>query len=305
MSLAPIALFTYSRPDHVRRTVESLLRNPEASDHDLVVFSDAARTVDKQTAVDEVRAYVGSIRGFRSLTIHHRSHNFGLAKSIISGVTHVLTEHERVIVLEDDLVTSPHFLAYMDESLDRFSDDERVISIHGYVYPIPQALPEAFFLPGADCWGWATWRRGWLLFNPDGQSLLDELKRRDLTKVFDFNGAYDYSKMLAGQIHGLNDSWAVRWYASAFLAGKLTLYPGRSLVHNIGNDSSGTHCDSDTTYDAELSESRISFKALEVTPSALGLAEFEKFFRKSKSSFVSRLARRIRKIYSKMIAEYR
>jgi len=299
MILPPITLFTYARPDHTRQTVDSLLRNPQAPYHDLIVFSDAARTPEKQAVVDEVRAYLESISGFRSVTIHHRPHNFGLANSIISGVTQVLAEHERIIVLEDDMVTSPQLLAYMNEALERFADDERVISIHGYVYPVQQTLPEAFFLPGADCWGWATWRRGWRLFNPNGQVLLDELKRRDLLKAFDFNGAYGYSQMLEGQIKGTNDSWAVRWYASAFLADKLTLYPGRSLVHNIGNDSSGTHCGDDTHHDAELSTAPIDLSALEVTSSAQGRSAFEHFFRKSQGSVVRQLGRRIKKMLAK------
>jgi hypothetical protein len=296
---APIVLFTYARPDHTRRTVDSLLCNPEAIEHELIVFSDAAGTKDKQPAVEAVRAYLTSISGFRSVTIHHRPSNFGLAKSIIGGVTQVLVEHERVIVLEDDLVTSPHFLAYMNEALDRFASDERVISIHGYVYPVQQTLPEAFFLPGADCWGWATWRRGWDIFNADGQALLDELKRRGQRKEFDFNGAYGYSTMLEGQIEGLNNSWAVRWYASAFLAGKLTLYPGRSLVHNIGNDGSGTHCGDGTSHNATLSATPINLGGLEVKPSALGQDAFQSFFRMSQETFIDKLCRRFKRVFSR------
>ena len=147
---APIALFVYARPDHTRRTVEALLKNPEASSSDLIVFSDAAQTPDNEEAVRQVREYIAGIREFRSLTVHHRPQNFGLAKSIIEGVTQVLADHERVIVLEDDLETSPHFLRYMNEALDRFAEEHRVISVHGYVYPVHKPLPEAFFLRGAD-----------------------------------------------------------------------------------------------------------------------------------------------------------
>lgn len=298
---SPIALFTYARPDHTRRTVEALLKNHQAASHDLIVFSDAARIPEKQSAVAEVRAYLATITGFRSVTVHHRLHNFGLAKSIIEGVTQVLSDNERIIVLEDDMVTSPHFLSYMNESLDKYADDDRVISIHGYVYPVEQVLPEAFFLPGADCWGWASWRRGWQLFNSDGQALLDELKRRDMIKGFDFNGAYDYSKMLEGQINGMNDSWAVRWYASAFIAGKLTLYPGRSLVHNIGNDSSGTHCGADSSHDAELSSTPIDLSVVDVLPSVTGRAAFQAFFKKSQDTFIRKLQRGIRKTLTKVL----
>ncbi len=286
---APITLFTYARPDHTQRTVEALLRNPGVNEHDLIVYSDASRTPDKAQAVATVREYLQTITGFRSVTIRPRPHNYGLAKSIIEGVTEVLARYERIIVLEDDMVTSPHFLSYMNDALDRFVDDERVISVHGYIYPVQQALPDAFFLRGADCWGWATWRRGWYLFNPDGQALLDQLKRQNLIKAFDFNGAYGYSQMLKSQIKGTNDSWAIRWYASAFLADKLTLYPGRSLVHNIGNDSSGTHCGSYSTYDTTLSNLPINLTGVEVKPSKIGLSAFERFFLQSKAKTLSKV----------------
>jgi hypothetical protein len=295
MSFAPITLFTYARPDHARRTVEALLQNHYAASHDLIVFSDAARTPGKRSAVAEVRAYLETITGFRSVTIHRRPHNFGLAKSIIEGITQVLSDNERIIVLEDDMVTSSHFLSYMNEALDKYADDGRVISIHGYVYPVEPVLHDAFFLTGADCWGWATWRRGWDHFNPDGQHLLDELNRRKLIPAFDFNGAYSFSEMLAGQIKGTNDSWAVRWHASAFLADKLTLYPGRSLVHNIGNDNSGTHCGNSAVHDIELSQVPVDLNNIEVKPSEEGRHAFEMFFRKSRGGLWRRLVRRISK----------
>jgi putative methyltransferase (TIGR04325 family) len=287
---APVAFFVYNRLDHTQKTVEALQKNPLAKETDLIVFSDAARTPDKEGAVVAVRGYVASINGFKSLTVHHRPHNYGLANSIIDGVTQVLGEYERVIVMEDDLVTSPHFLAYMNEALERYANDERVASIHGYVYPVKQPLPEAFFLPGADCWGWATWRRGWLLFNLNGQYLLDELRRRKLMRAFDFEGAYSYSKMLQGQINGINDSWAVRWHASAFLAGKLTLYPGRSLVQNIGNEGSGTHCGTTSIYDVCVSDTPICLDGLLVEASEQALKAIIKHLRAHSfsSKFLSR-----------------
>jgi hypothetical protein len=275
----PIALFVYARPAHVRRTVEALIRNSEAANSDLIVFSDAARTSDKEEAVHQVREYVSGIEGFRSLTIHHRPENYGLARSIIAGVSQILTEHDRVIVMEDDLETSPFFLRYMNEALDRYAEDDRVISVHGYIYPLQKPLPEVFFLRGADCWGWATWRRGWRHFNPDGRFLLDEMKRQKLLKAFDINGAYSYSGMLQGQINGANDSWAVRWHASAFLANKLTLYPGRSLVHNIGNDSTGVHCGTSAIFDAQLSMTPICLDDVVVEESVVARKTIEDFFR--------------------------
>jgi len=301
MVLAPIALFVYNRPAHTIKTINALKANILASQSELIIFSDAARTAEKQANVDEVRSYLKTITGFHSITIHYRPYNFGLAKSIIEGVTEVLKEHDAIIVLEDDLVTSPYFLSYMNEALEKYAEDDRVVSIHGYVYPVKVTLPSAFFIIGADCWGWATWQRGWSIFNDDGQYLLDKLKQQKLTSIFDFDNSYPFTKMLEKQIKGKNNSWAVRWYASAFLERKLTLYPGSSLVHNIGNDSSGTHCGDDTRYDVELNPSSIDLTNIEVQPSAIGRAAFEDFFRKSQGSFANKLLRGIKKVLARVI----
>ncbi len=291
--LAPVVLFVYNRLDHVQQTVAALRSNTLAPVSDLIIYADGARTAAASSAVAEVRAYLPTITGFNSVTIRPRGKNFGLAQSIIQGVTEVLQQHERIIVLEDDLVTSPHFLTYMNEALVRFADDARVVSIHGYSYAVTQPLPEAFFLPGADCWGWATWRRGWACFSSDGGALLDEIKRRKLSFSFDFNGAYPYTQMLKAQIKGANDSWAVRWYASAFLAGKLTLYPGRSLVHNIGNDQSGTHCGVSTRYDTMLSQTPIDLSQVAVEPSEVARHIFADFLRQTQGRLWQRWLRRV------------
>ena len=225
-----------------------------------------------------------------------------MASNIIDGVTQIVNKHGRVIVVEDDLITSPFFIRFMNDALTLYADEEKIASIHGYIYPLDKQFPKTFFLKGADCWGWATWRRGWAYFNSDGQYLLDELKRRKLIRSFDFNGTYPYSKMLEGQIRGANDSWAVRWYASAFLAGKLTLYPGRSLVHNIGNDNSGIHCGSSASLDAELSNIPINVDNIPVKPSQEARQAFEMFFRQRQTGVLRRL---VRKAFSVMRVGYR
>lgn len=280
--LAPIILFAFSRPEHTRRTLEALAANALADQSDLIVYADAARSERDAEAVCVVRELIRAAFGFRSVTLIERDVNFGLARNIIEGVSEVLCQHERIIVLEDDMVTSPFFLTYMNEALERYANDNRIISIHGYVYPVAGALPEAFFLPGADCWGWATWRRGWAYFNPNGAQLLRELKQRKLEHAFDYGGSYPYTQMLEAQIAGTNDSWAIRWYASAFLLGKLTLYPGRSLVHNIGNDASGTHCDKSSMMDSVLSERPIRLEGLIVEACGPACREVERFFRKQR-----------------------
>jgi hypothetical protein len=251
--LAPIALFVYCRPDHTNQTVEALLRNPEAASSDLIVYSDAPSNTLVVESVAQVRNYVRDITGFRTLKVIERKSNFGLSGSIINGVSEQLQLHGQLIVMEDDLVVSPFFLSFMNEGLRRYAKDERVASIHGYMYPININLPEAIFLQGADCWGWGTWSRAWQYFEPDGRKLVAELRHRKLVKDFNLGGRQPFFRMLKQQTAGKNNSWAIRWHASAFLAGMLTLYPGRSHVVNIGTDGSGTHCRSIVNLGDELS----------------------------------------------------
>lgn len=263
-SHAPVALFVYNRLQHLQKTIDALKANSEASASLLYIFSDGAKDALDEKAVGEVRQYIQKIDGFAGVHIVEKDKNNGLAKSIINGVTEICQKHGRIIVLEDDIVVSRYFLKYMNDALALYEHDERVISIHGYHYPITESLPETFFLRGADCWGWATWQRGWDLFESDGERLLQELKVRKLMRRFDFDGAYPYTKMLKDQIKGKNNSWAIRWHASAFLRDKLTLYPGRSLVLNIGNDSSGTHCATTDAFTGDVADRPVKVELITI-----------------------------------------
>ncbi len=288
LNCAPIALFVYRRLEHTRHAIESLLENKESSATDLIVFSDGPKAPKQVNDVDAVRNFVRTVRGFRSVRLVERHQNIGLAQSITSGISEVLKTNNSVIVVEDDLITSPFFLAFMNDGLLSYREDNRVVSIHGYVYPVDDPLPETFFLRGADCWGWATWRRGWQFFNPDGASLLHELERRNLMSDFDFEGAFPFTQMLRDQIEGRNDSWAIRWYASAFLSDKLTLYPGRSLVQNTGIDGSGTHCGLSSAYQCILSDRKIELSNIAVEDSKLARRAFHDFACRGQTSGIKR-----------------
>jgi len=234
-----VALFVYNRPQHTRRTVDALFANHSFGERAVYIFSDGPKREKDQSGVREVRKYCHSLKQPK-LQIVESDKNQGLAQSIISGVSKTLRLHETIIVMEDDLVSSRNFLTFMDRGLGRYANETQVASIHGYTYPAAD-LPETYFLRGADCWGWATWRRAWEFFEQDSKALLNRIESSGLKYEFDFRGAYPYSKMLAEQAKGLNDSWAIRWHASAFLKNMLTLYPGKSLIENIGLDGSGTH----------------------------------------------------------------
>ena len=252
MTLAPILLFVYNRPLHVRRSIESLLANELAKESELYIFSDAAKDETTQSNVNEVRQFIHSIKGFKEIHYVERTENWGLARNIIDGVTTLVNQYGRVIVLEDDLIVAPYFLQFMNDALETYKDEENVCHIQACDFTKDPILPDTFLIKWTGSWGWATWERAWKLFNPNGQELLDELIRRKLTYRFDFNGKYGYTRMLRNQIKGKNNSWAIRWNASLFLADKLSLNVGKSLIQNEGFDGSGTNCGSGNLYDSDL-----------------------------------------------------
>ena len=293
---APIAVFAYNRPRHVGQVLEGLRRNPEAGDCDLFVYSDAPGAAAAASAVGEVRRVIRGASGFRSVSIIEREENFGLARSIIAGVSDLVARFGEVVVLEDDLVPSPHFLRYVNDALNQYRDEARVVSVHGYAYPVKVALPETFFLRGADCWGWATWARGWQVFEPDGRRLLSELKARKLTDEFDLEGSYPFTRMLEDQIEGKNDSWAVRWHAAAFLRGLLTLYPGRSQVQNIGVDGSGSNAGRTSEFWHERWGGPVAVGGVAVEESLACRRAFGQYLRGAGRSLPHRLLPRMRRL---------
>jgi hypothetical protein len=293
---APVALFVYNRLPHTRQAIDALRTNAQAAATDLIVFSDGPKDHDSAAAVHEVRRYIGSVTGFRSVRIVERPANLGLANSIINGVTEVCEAFGRVIVLEDDLITAPSFLGFMNDALDYYESEERVGSIHGYWYPVDRKVPETFFLRGASCWGWATWSRAWRLFEPDGGKLLAELQKRGLTRLFDLDGAIKYTKMLRNQIAGRNNSWAIRWHAAMFLADQLQLSPGSSLVNNIGFDGSGTHCVKSDAYGVSLGADSVRVGHIPLEQSEAARAALIYYYRSTRPSIPKRAIGRLRRM---------
>jgi len=252
MELAPIILFTYNRVGHTRDLIESLKRNREAAMSRLYIYSDGAKNADDEVAVNEVRQYIEQIDGFAAIDIVKSKTNRGLANSVIAGVTQVVNQHGKVIVLEDDLVVAPYFLQFMNDALSTYEDEERVGHIQACDFTQDPSLPPTFLIKWTGSWGWATWKRAWKLFNPDGKQLLAQLEEQKLTRTFDFDGNYPYTRMLRRQIAGQNNSWAIRWNASLFLNNVLSLNVGRSLVNNNGFDGSGTNCGGGDLYQSNL-----------------------------------------------------
>lgn len=252
MSYSPILLFVYNRPSHTRQLIESLQANKEAAESPLIIYSDAARDDAARAAVEEVRQFIHSISGFGSVEIIERTENWGLAQNIIDGVSTQIERYGRVIVLEDDLLVAPYFLRFMNDALDLYEDEPRIGHIQACDFTQDATLPDTFLIKWTGSWGWGTWKRAWKHFNPDGKALLQQLEERKLTRTFDFNGTYRFTRMLRRQTEGKNNSWAIRWNASLFLADILSLNVGRSLVQNNGFDGTGTNCGGGGLYNSTL-----------------------------------------------------
>ena len=290
---APIALFVYNRPLHTRKTVEALSENLGAQNSVLHIFSDAAKSPKDIACVDEVRNYINGITGFKQVNIVEQTENFGLAKSIINGVSSLCEKYGRVIVLEDDLETSPHFLNFMNDALNFYENTPEIMHISGCRYPVePFGTDETFFLHVPLCWGWATWHRAWVTFEKD----ISVMKRfdRSMIRHFDFDNTYFYWKQLELNQKGKINTWFIFWYANVFLREGLSLFPMKSLVNNIGMDDSGTHCVSTDNYKVELSTAPIRVTSITLEESPSGYEKHREYFTSMHEPLVIRAIRKMR-----------
>ena len=242
--LAPIALFVYNRPEHTRQTLEALRANSLARRSDLFVFADGARTQSGFPAVEAVRKLIRAIDGFQSVTIVEREHNFGLSKSVVSGVTHLCNEYGRAIAVEDDVITAPDFLEFMNHALQRYVTEPKMFSVCAFNLPIvpPQTYSyDAFCSYRFACWGWGTWKDRWEKADWSVKDFPEFIADRARRRRFN-RGGDDLSWLLALHMEGKIDSWDIIWAYTHFKHDALALLPVYSKVYNIGMDGSGTHC---------------------------------------------------------------
>jgi len=257
-NLAPIALFVYNRPDHTRRTISYLQQNLLADESRLYIFCDAAKTDADKPKVEQVRQLVKDVSGFKSVKVILRNHNLGLAESIISGVTQLVYEYGKVIVFEDDLLSSPYTLQYFNDALTKYANQEQVMHIGAYMYNLhDKKLPETFFYRAATSWGWATWARAWKNFEPDVDKLIDQFDTLKIAR-FSIEGKMNFWKQIEQFKAGKNNSWAIRWYASIFLKNGLTLNPSQSLIQNIGHDGTGVHSNKEDMYHVQMGRKQVT-----------------------------------------------
>lgn len=300
--LAPIALFVYNRPNHTRRTIIHLQKNVLADESRLYIFCDAAKTEADRAKVDEVRQLAKETTGFKSVKVVMRDNNLGLAESIISGVTQLVYEYGKVIVFEDDLLSSPYTLQYFNEALTRYANEEKVMHIGAYMYNLEEKdLPELFFYRAATSWGWATWARAWASFEPDIDKLIAQFDSLKILK-FSIEGKMNFWKQIQDFKAGKNNSWAIRWYASIFLKGGLTLNPSKSFIQNIGHDGSGVHSNNENIYQVQIARQPVKNFPAEITENYQAYQAIKHFLNNRKGNLVQRGVRFVKQLQAKYLS---
>ena len=290
-NLAPIALFVYNRPQHTERTIKFLQHNELAAESRLYIFSDGAKSNNDEEKVAEVRAIINKTEGFKSVKVIERKDNAGLANSVIAGVTQLINDYGQVIVFEDDLVTSPHTLTYFNQALNRYRDEERVMHIGAYMYPLKsENLPQSFFYRAATSWGWATWATAWVHFEPNIDTLLNQFDAKKKS-AFSIENSMNFWKQMQEFKKGKNNSWAIRWYASIFLKGGLTLNPAQSLVNNIGHDGTGVHSGINDIYNVIINPKPITQFPETIKENQEAYQTIKNFLGNRKGNMVSRIKR--------------
>ncbi|MCG6913511.1 glycosyltransferase [bacterium BMS3Abin03] len=256
MNLATIILFVYNRPWHLQQTLKALKQNTLAEKSELIIYSDGNKDNVDEADVLEVRKHIHDIKGFKNLEVIERERNLGLASSVIKGVSEVLNTRDKVIVLEDDVITARAFLTFMNNALEFYQTDKNIFSVSGYTYPvnIPASYQEDVFISyRASSWGWATWKDRWGKADWEVQDFNDFVKDKNAQRLFNRAGE-DYTPMLFSQMRNKIDSWAIRWAYSHFKNNSYCLFPIKPLCKNIGTDSSGTHSATTKKFDVKLQD---------------------------------------------------
>jgi hypothetical protein len=300
-STAPIVLFAYNRVDHVRKTIEALEKNPPAKLSDIFIYSDAARNHQDERAVSQVRDYLGRVSGFKSIDITHQKENQGLAKSIIHGVTDIVNRYGKVIVIEDDIVTSRYFLDYMNKALNHYEKQQSVWHIGGWTPPIStDGLDEAFFWRGMNCWGWATWSDRWEHFEKDPVALINGW---DEAKIHQFNldGTCDFWRQITLNQSQVINTWAIFWYATIFQHQGICLQPTLTLVENIGHDGTGENSIKSRIYSTVINGSPITKFPRNTQITTLAETRIKNFYQRLRPVLPLRVASKIKRLIVKLI----
>ena len=299
MIRAPIALFAYKRLNHLKQTIGALMANDLASESELYIFSDGPKDEDDKNDIKEIRNYINSLDGgFKKIHQRYSKENKGLAASIVEGVTDIVNDKGFVIVIEDDVVTSRSFLSYMNDSLEKYHNEKRIMHISGYSFPMKEKLPSIFLSQMPFVWGWATWKRAWNHYNNDAKDLVKLVDQKG-RKKFNYDGIFKFTSPLEQNANGLMKTWAVKWQASIFINNGLCLTPFPSFTNNIGHDGTGEHYNRSRKYYNKILSLSLPNTLLDIYESAEGRKAIKKFLKQIKPSLLFLIINKIKGIFKK------
>ncbi len=296
---APIILFTYKRIEQTKKTVEALTRNLLAPDSDLHIYSDGPKNSNDTIGVNAIRNYLKSITGFKSISIHEHKDNKGLAYSIVNGVSEIIKKHGNCIVLEDDIVTSPYFLTFMNEALDIYEDTPEVMHISGYMYPHKKDLPETFFFNVPLCWGWATWKSAWAQYDDSTEDHIRYLNNNNRWKEFNKFGGRYLERQLKKNKNGTMNTWFIHWHATVFRNSGYCLFPKDTMVDNIGFDSSGQHSANTNKFYSQLASDRIPVFPISIEENKEATSIIRHFYMYKRNSYVKKFKQLVSALFKK------
>ena len=296
MVCSPVVIFAYNRLDTLEQVVESLKSNKEAAHTDLIVISDGPPNLEQKINVSLVRDYLNSVTGFKSVEIIQRNTNYGLAKNIETGLNELFLRFKSLIVLEDDIVVNSCFLKFINDALSLYENNSAVSSVSGYGYleklDTQNMLPPTFFIKGADCLAFATWKNRWLYYNNNAEELYNNLENENLFFEFNRKNHYNFKEMLRRKINGQSNSWAINWYASNFLMNKFILFPKKSYARHIGNSNQATNysvVSAIDPYDVELSGTKLDLCSQPVQELDYVGVAYNRFLKRTRGALYQRL----------------
>lgn len=299
-SYAPVVLFAYARPDHTLRTLNALRDNFLAEKTELYVFLDFPKKAEHRADYESVVDIVNKVNGdFKEIHIEARTENFGLAKNIMSGVSEVINKHGKVIVLEDDLVTSKYFLTFMNDALTEYKSNESIWHISGWTHPIDFGINEdTFAWRTMNCWGWATWAENWQFFEKNPQSLVSNFTKEDISK-FNLDNTHNFWKQVEANLDGRLNTWAIFWYATIYKNNGLCINPTKTYIQNIGNDGSGENCGNWDIFTSPLAQSSPNEWPKKLTQENLtAVKAIKRFYKKNYPSLIIRAFRKAWRLIS-------
>lgn len=258
---APIGVSTYKRLNHLKQTMDSLKRNYLADKSELYIFSDGPKEGDEKE-VNEVRKYLKTIDGFYKVHIIERKKNDRVFNNRNRQKV-LLEKYGKAIFLEEDIVTAPGFLNYMNEALLFYNNDKKVFSITGYCPPfksVDSDNSDIYILNRFNAWGNAithnNYKKIWSLSQKEMCEYIGSKKNRNQIKKY---LGEDALGMIKKDAMGEIDAFDIKMMFYQIKNNLFTLYPKKSLTINIGHDGTGLHCGTTNKFETKLWNKRNDF----------------------------------------------